>query len=386
MQMPLIFILLTFGPIQQGASQEAPSAADIAKLVEQLGGNKFAARQSATKRLKAIGRPAVSALRQAQSEGKPEVKARAKSILGYILGTATRSAFLADPTIQNARTVSCWNRLRTLVDSDDAAVTILKDWLTREPRLFETQVLGGRDLTVELKRRTAGLTNFAREQVAEKDALASIAAIAFVVSDPTTELPRDARSAAESIFEMGVTRKALSPKMGNNQLLRKLAGAWVSRSGSQYQKLIMSLKYSLPEALPLAESIVRSKARGKRMEYALHLIGKLGGEDQVPLLESMLANDVILSKRMVRAVDKKKTGERVLVAYDYRVRDLALAMLWHLHGEHPARHGFDPKRMRPHQWYLFALESMGFTSDEQRAAAFAEWDQFDRTAGSKPVK
>lgn len=376
--MSVLFILFALGGIQEGVSDETPSAQDVTQLVEQLGDRKFAVRQAATSKLKKLGRAAIPALREAKANGTPELQARAESLLGYLLGSAARRAFLRNPVVSTARDVHAWERVRELVGSDEEGIQVLQSWLTAEPRLFEAQVLGGRDLAAELTGRCAELTKYTREKRPESEVLTSISAIAFVISDSTTELTSDARRAAESIFKMSLMKKSLSPALKNDARMRRLAGDWVRRPGSQYQKLILSLDYSLPEGLPLAESIVASKARGPRMMYALHLVGKLGGEKQIPLLVSQLQNNVRLSPPLVGAV-RGKDGRRSPRTYEYRVRDIALAMLWHLHGENPAEHGFDGKRLKPSKRYLFALESMGFTSEEQRDAAFAEWEKFNQT-------
>jgi hypothetical protein len=386
MQIPVLLILLAVGGTQQGTSDEAPREEDIARLIQQLGDRKFTVRQSATRSLKAIGRPAIPALRKAESTSKSEVKLRVASILEHVLGTASRKAFLKDPTIANARNVVFWKRLRGFVDSDEAAIELMRSWLTSEPRLFQTQVLGGNEFADELRNSASRLTNFVEQSPTAAELQASITALAFVSSDASTQLTKDARKSAESIFEMGATRRALSPTSGN-LLLRKLAGDWVSQTGSQYQKLILSLKYSLPEGLPLAEAIILSEARGPRMQYALHIVGKLGSEKQIPLLLSQLNNKTPLSKPKVVAVRPKQAPpaeslRRPQVKYEYRVCDVALAMLWHLHGENPAAHGFDPKRVRSHAWFQFPLDALGFDSEEQRVAAFAEWQKFDRKAVS----
>ena len=301
-----------------------------------------------------------------------------------MLGTAARVAFLAEPTLANAKQIAAWTRLRSLTDSDQAAMDQLTNWLTSEPRLFEASVIGGEVLANELKQRASRLSDYKQRPpkinaADEAKALASVTAIVFVTTDPTVELTREAKSSVESIFKLGVTRRALAPTVGNDKLLRKLAGEWIGQSGSQYTKLGLCLDFALPEGLELAESIVRSKARGPRMEYALHLIGKLGGEPQIKLLQSQLQNRVRLSRNHVRAV--QQDGRPSKVAYEYQVRDIALAMLWHLQGKNPAEHGFDPSRVRKHNRYVFALKSLGFTSESDRKAAFDEWTTFAKQRG-----
>lgn len=62
------------------------------QLVEQLGSNRFAARQSATKRLMALPTPPIEALRIAAQSSDPEVRLRARKILA--LATPGRSVLM----------------------------------------------------------------------------------------------------------------------------------------------------------------------------------------------------------------------------------------------------------------------------------------------------
>lgn len=380
-----LFILLATCTGQDEAPSADASQTEIARLVEQLGDRKFRVRQQATARLKELGAKAVPLLRNAADSSNEEVSGRAKSVLGYVLGTATRIAFLNKPTLANAKQLSTWTRLRKLSGSDEAAIAQSVAWFKAEPRLFEASVVGGDTLATELRERASRLSDYkARppkiDATVEARNLASVSAIVFVATDPQVKVSRSAQTAVESVFKLGVTRRALSGSVDNTQLLRRLAGQWIGQSGSQYTKLQLCLDFGLSEGLPLAESIVRSKARGPRMEYALHLIGKLGGKDQTKLLQSLLENETRLSRKHVRAVQSgdDRPSES---AYEYQVRDVALAMLWHLHGEDPAKRGFDPKRVRKHIRYVFAWKSLGFTSEASREAAFAEWNAFAKTRG-----
>ncbi|MFK7821098.1 MAG: hypothetical protein AB8G99_20445 [Planctomycetaceae bacterium] len=379
-----LFILIATVGVQDEAPTPAASSADIARLVEQLGDKKFRVRQQATAKLKSLGGKAVPSLRKAVTNPNSEISDRATSVLGYVLGTAARLKFLKEPSVANAKQVKAWSRLRKLVVSDEAAIAQLKSWLEAEPRIFEAGVMGGDVLTNELRDRASRLSDYKRRPpeinaVEEARVLASVSAIVFVATDPQVGLTRVGQSAVESVFKLGVTRRALAPAVGNNAVMRTLAGVWIGQPGSQYTKLQLCLDFGLPEGLAMAESIVRSKARGPRMEYALHLIGKLGGKKQVKLLQSQLSNDVRLSRRQVRAV--QRDGRPSKSNYEYQVRDIALAMLWHLHEEDPAKHGFDSNRVRRHPRFVFAQKTLGFSSDADREAAFAEWNEFAKKTG-----
>ena len=107
----------------------------------------------------------------------------------------------------------------------------------------------------------------------------------------------------------------------------------------------------------------------------MHTIGRFGGKQQIALLKSQLTNTTPLSRPRVRAV--RENDRRRNSPYQYEVRDIALAMLWHLHGEKPGNHGFDPKRARPDTRFVYSLAGLGFSSEKDRKAAFAEWAAFE---------
>jgi len=70
---------------------EAPSGERIAALVKDLSSDQSAAREKATKELKAIGKPALPALRDAAKSDDPEVAWRARAVIGHIEGKGARS-------------------------------------------------------------------------------------------------------------------------------------------------------------------------------------------------------------------------------------------------------------------------------------------------------
>ena len=67
------------------ATQPAAEAAEIDRLIKQLGSDKFADRDAAQKALVKIGLPAVEPLRRATGHSEPEIASRAKQALAEIL-------------------------------------------------------------------------------------------------------------------------------------------------------------------------------------------------------------------------------------------------------------------------------------------------------------
>lgn len=77
-------VLLAAAGSVLGDSPDERMAARVARLVKQLGDDKFARREAATKELDAIGEPALDALRKAESHEDAEMSRRAKLLVQTI--------------------------------------------------------------------------------------------------------------------------------------------------------------------------------------------------------------------------------------------------------------------------------------------------------------
>src|SRR5205085_2689832 len=82
--LPRWFALLGLVFLLAAAPPSRPSAGEVARLIEQLGSEKFAEREVASKRLKEIGEPALDALHKALSSDDLEVRYRARRIIAAV--------------------------------------------------------------------------------------------------------------------------------------------------------------------------------------------------------------------------------------------------------------------------------------------------------------
>src|SRR5262245_34585489 len=86
-----IVVLALAWPAARGADEPAPSAAEIARLIEQLGSKEFDKRDEASKKLAAIGPPAQDALAAAAKDsGDPEIRSRAGRLVEAMRLAASR--------------------------------------------------------------------------------------------------------------------------------------------------------------------------------------------------------------------------------------------------------------------------------------------------------
>lgn len=70
--------------LRAAAPPAAPSSAEVARLVRQLGGDDFDTREAATRALARAGRPALAPLREAASSDDPEVRRRASRLVAAL--------------------------------------------------------------------------------------------------------------------------------------------------------------------------------------------------------------------------------------------------------------------------------------------------------------
>jgi hypothetical protein len=79
----LVLAVLLAAPVARAADVAKPAASDdeVRQLINQLGSDSYAKREAASKRLKAIGKPALGALKAALDSGDAEVVSRARALV-----------------------------------------------------------------------------------------------------------------------------------------------------------------------------------------------------------------------------------------------------------------------------------------------------------------
>ncbi|MBL7039234.1 MAG: hypothetical protein ISR77_11435 [Pirellulaceae bacterium] len=152
-RLSLVGLVCSFAAVADAAEAEAKdkpagtvaSAEEIADLVQQLDADQYSQREAATKRLMAIGKPAVSAVSKAAVEGSLEVTGRAIDILKNLYGSS-------DETTKKAAEEA----LQKLADGDHrAAARRAKDIL--KPKQVPGQgfpgggiILGGANIQIQV--------------------------------------------------------------------------------------------------------------------------------------------------------------------------------------------------------------------------------------------
>ncbi len=126
------------------------------------------------------------------------------------------------------------------------------------------------------------------------------------------------------------------------------------------------MQYHLEQGLIPATAIIRRRQRQPYvLQDAILAVGKLGSAAHIELLTPLLSDAHLVGNPFANRPGEQRSGPQV--------RDVALAVIIHLSGEHPQDYGF--ASIQPDPVRLFQIHTMGFASDQQRLAAHQKWQQ-----------
>jgi hypothetical protein len=194
--------------------------------------------------------------------------------------------------------------------------------------------------------------------------LAELAPLLLVAGDPRTNVPPQSRFLVANFLYQPPVRAALA----NDTPFKKLVLAWMDRQTDDedalQQMFFVVANLDLREGVDVALKVIRrKKARGVGLASALTTVGKLGGKQHRAVLEPFLTDTTAIGNF---ALNRERGTTQM--------RDVALAMLVHLTGQDHKGYGFAFAQSNPH--LQFYPNFLGFTSDEQRARAFARWKEW----------
>ena len=269
-----------------------------------------------------------------------------------------------------------WNHYRTIIGSDERAREQFVKALQAEPILMEsleqepaytaraiqirTQVLYR-----ELIRTPGSNAPGNSSSSLHKDSTPIASVTALLIASTNQDIPIDEQT-GQKIFQLmqhsGFTQQ-LSANDGPTPA-RQLAGHFIRHSTGTslaYQMLWLAMQCNLKEGLIPAEAIIRDENQQPYvLQNAMLAIGKLGGEEQLDLLDSFLSDDTPVNNR------------RATSGFNPKIQDVALAVTIHIHGQNPGDFGF--KKIRKNAQTLFQANTMGFDSQRSREDAFTQWE------------
>jgi hypothetical protein len=368
-----------------GAARPAEPAAEARRadeLVSRLGDVSFPARQEASAELLRLGVSAKDALARGAGDPDPEVRRRCRDLLPAVLEAdrqARVAAFLADKDGTKDPGLPGWPRYRRLAGDSTASRAFFAEMQKGEAGMFLADCAAAPEQAGELAQGLAQslqqklisgrrLRGGARPGASPPDPtspvpLGDVGALLFVASDPAVRMPTQATWVVPQLLYQGPARSALGGGAQPSPL-RKLLGAWLNRPTDDFglqQALHLAMNFDLKEGADLARKAVEGKkARGQSLATALVALGKLGGKEQLGLVESALGDATPLGDFEFNNV--KGSTE---------IRDVALAMAVHLSGQSHKDYGFAFVRLNSS--LLFNSGCLGFASPQEREAAHRKW-------------
>jgi hypothetical protein len=147
-------------------------------------------------------------------------------------------------------------------------------------------------------------------------------------------------------------------------------GTWIVKDGgaaATYQNLMLAASFELKsEGLAVAtKALANETGPAPIRQYAILSLGRFGGKEHLPMIEKCLQDTT--NSNVMQANNPPHQIE-------IQIRDVALAVLVHLTGQHLRDYGY--LQVQPHPLTLFQVGSLAFNDAARREAALKKWSQW----------
>jgi hypothetical protein len=353
------------------------------ELVRDLGDSRFRVRDAAAKELKKLGRVAKPALLAGARSADPEVWSRCVQLLPEVMALDLKArvdAFLADSEGKQKHDLPMMEQFQKVVGSDPPARKLFAEVVKTNASFLETCAqnprLAGEKYNVramELQQQLWG-PNIGTQPRPQMN-VADVAALFLVGSDPemAKSIPENQVNPVSNFLWQQPFQNAL--RSGEQAAaFRKLFFAWAenrSDLNSVSQALSVIQNLNMKEGLDFAVKVAKMKdLQIWTRAQALTVVGKMGGKEQVPMMEAMFDD-----KTQVTNIQWNN------VQLSTQVNDIALAMAAHLSGQQPKDYGFDALQTQP--GLIWAYHYLGFSTEEKRTTAFKKWKEWSEAQKKK---
>jgi hypothetical protein len=356
---------------------EEGSAAQTAALVRQLGDAEYLARRRAYEELARMGRAAEAALERGLRDDDAEVRRQCDRLLALARRSeieAALDAFVKNPDDKLIQKLTAWPRFSKLFGTDPDARALFVEMYAAELPLLEALDKNPRESGVRMTERCRQLQQLMSQARAPGESVAgrgTVAALLFLATDDRATTGFTAASILCSLLYQPEPSRWLKDSDGARKLLVALAEKHVDPT-TQQQLLYLFGNLRLREGLDWTLKVVRARETQEfNRGLAMSLIGCLGGEEHLAVLEPLLGD--------TSQVTQINFGQGQSVV---QVRDVALAMIIQIHGQNPGDFGFNDIRnqgavnpvagIRPYYWPYYC----GFSNNANREAAFQKWKEY----------
>jgi hypothetical protein len=354
---------------------DSPDYRKAKELVHRFRDDRFSVREAASKQLLVMGRAAKRALLEAKDDADAEVAQRCRRLLPLLIAEDLKAridAFTADTDGKQEHDLPGWKRYQKLVGKEKESRELFAQMLKTNSRIFEQYEFEPTQFGSLYAARCAELAVGGGGRLRSPPPTVGDAAMLFFFdSDPEFAKPGQNNRYLGNLLYQPVFRTALrDPK---SVPLRTLFFLWMeSRDDPNTVTVALTLvqEFALKEGIPLTIRIVNDKLQNSYYRaQAITVLGKLGSKEHGKDLTNLFTDDLPLQPFNL----KGKNGT-------VQLRDVALAMAIHLHGQKPKEFGFEFVDNESNLWSYYNL---GFESDEKREASLKKWKNWAEDQNKK---
>jgi hypothetical protein len=409
-------VVLAWGLTVVAADAASPDPKDLVippqelskarSLVRKLGSELFREREEAQDELVKMGRLARPALLEAlDSDPNPVVRFRVSRLLprAEAAGLQARiDTFLADADGQFEHNLPSWKLFLKEVGAEKKHRELYVEMLKSPENIEVLQAIGvsseagGRavsdrrmGLWLQMNPNAFGRVMPGTPVQPRQPALADLATVLFgEIVVPHKDIPRGGPffmyvNGATLLQQTAAGMNAINNPNGTplSGPFRKVMERWLdTRTAPEDLSYALNVAVNfrqVKETLPLLRRVVSTEgvqgyARAQAMIYLMQR-----DKAEVATVKSMLKNDTALGQRMQVAPN---------VVIDPQLRDIALGLVLHYEGQDLKKYNFyfqpglNPAQVAQSYW------GYGFTSDEDRVAAFKKYEEYEAEKAKKGEK
>ena len=343
-------------------------------LVDKMLHGTFSERQMATAHLLELGVAALPVLKREAGFATGAIRDRLNFLRQQIhdIEFERRMEVLKQSlTLENAKSFAGWERFEAMADSGDDSISLFVEIQAAEPRLFSTAMFDPENLAVILEERSALLSRQLNGRTDGEFPAAAYAGILLLGSDPQVRLLRaTSTNISDGLADERFSRLISDGK--SRRVLEALVSSWITRPGISVERpLLFAIEHQMAAGRTVARRIIESGSNRFDMILAIVTVAALGDESDVPMLEKLFhVNSVLWPPKGQPAQRVDANGQAQDTNYRVQTCDIALVAALHLRKADFTR--FNLKIVR-HEQTVFAINSLGFSSDESRQAVITAY-------------
>lgn len=370
------------------------------QLVELLGSDEFPLREAAEAEILTRGEEILALVRQAKSSPDPEVQLRAAAIYEQLFDRLRDERFERFVAMEKEVDLPGWKRFEQQHGDNQANRTLYVQMLRDEWDLLVKMESHPHLIDYLFFQRANKLREtFHNPELRAAGGISrgSTATMFHVASQSDVRVTQAAMEQMRFLLANAQISGLLQDADPDNPML-SVFEHWIRAnlemgrltSEMRFAVLVTCMRDGIKSGTILAKQILKDRGKpvyedgfsqlnlpidsDQQVLYAMLAIAKLGSRDDLPAIRKFLDDESVIEIGIAQAD-----------TFTTQFRDVALAVEIHLWGKSPKDFGFTRIATDPN--YVFNVRSIGFSSKDQRQAAFEKWNkQRDEAPQLEPAK